>query len=165
MSHSNLNKRPELPEKFVAIEISISQGSAFMEAFVAACALIAHADGELARPERRRLFTAARNEPRLAPFSHEDIAEEFAGHVANYAFDPELANEFAIEKIAPLRGRTREAHAIVDSCRQVLVADGVAHPAEYRALDKIKRTLGIEPGEGAIAWVGAPPREAARRAA
>ena len=82
------------------------------------------------------------------------------------ALDPELAGELAAEKIRPMASRRRDAHAIVEACRKMIPADGVLHPAELRALDKVKRLLGFEPDDGARVWVGAPPRRpAAARAA
>jgi tellurite resistance protein len=114
-----------------------------MEALVAACAIMAHADGEVASAERRRLHMIARSEPRLAAFSYDELAEEFAMHEANFRLDPELARAMAMEKIEPVRARPRDAQAIVDAGRQIIPADGVIHPAELRALVKIRRALGI----------------------
>ena len=140
------NRRPALPAKFPDNEIAVSKGAPFMEAVVAAYAIIAHADGEIALAERRRLMTIARNEPRLAPFSHEDVAQEFAMHEANYRLDNEVANVMALEKITPMRARRRSARAFVHACREAIVADGIIHPAEMRALAKIKQALGLELG-------------------
>lgn len=134
-------RRPQLSEKFALSEMEAYRGSQFMEALVAAYSIVAHADGEVAPAERRRLMMIARQEPLLAPFSRDEVAEEFAIHEANFDFDKEVASEIAVEKLAPMREHPREARAIVEAARAAIPADGVAHPAEFRALAKVKLIL------------------------
>jgi tellurite resistance protein len=121
----------------------------FVEALVAACAIIAHADGEVAASERRSFVAITRSEPALRAFSADRLLQEFAAHERNFRRDPELAREIAVAKLTTMRKRRRAAHAIVEACRLVIPADGIAHPAEFRALAKIKKLLGIEPDGGA----------------
>ena len=157
---SRLSRRGiRVSTKPVPIDISIGGGVGFLDAFIAACAMIAHSDGELAAEERRRVLYFASTEPRLTGYSRYVVLDAFAEQAANYILDPELANEMAAEKIKPMAERRREAHAIVEACRQLIPADGIVHPAELRTLDKIKRMLGFEPDDGALVWVGAPPRK------
>jgi len=144
-SHKPAHRKPTLTVRFLSAEQEVSRNTELMEALVAAGAIIAHADGEAAATERRRILSIARKDPRLAGFSYEQLAEEFSFHEANYLMDPELANEMAIEKIEQVRSRRRAARMIVDACRQIIPADGVAHPAEFRALSKVKRILAMEP--------------------
>jgi tellurite resistance protein len=97
--------RPDVPASLVQQEQLIFQSSAFMEAVVAAYALVAHADGDVSPTERRRLMMIARTEPRLELFSREEIAEEFAVHEANYELDVEVATEIAYEKVELMKCR------------------------------------------------------------
>jgi tellurite resistance protein len=134
----------------INIRIAAPTGnSEFIEALVAACAIIAHADGEVAASERRSFVAITRSEPSLRALSADRLLQEFEAHERNFRRDPELAREIAVGKLKPIRKRRRAAHAIVEACRLVIPADGVAHPAEFRALAKIKRLLGIEPEGGA----------------
>jgi tellurite resistance protein len=139
----HFGRRPELNANLLASEIAISTSAAFMEAAVAAYAIIAHADGEVAAMERRRLMLIARIEPKLKAFSHADVSEEFATHEANYLLDNELAGQLALEKLEALKPHRRDAHIIIDACREAIHADGVTHPSEIRALEKVKRALGF----------------------
>lgn len=125
-------------------EAAESAAAPFMEAMVAAYALMAHADGEVAASERRRLFAIARETPALEPFAHDDIAGAAAEHEANYRLDPEVAQELAWEKLAPLAGRHRAAALVIAACREIIPADGVGHPSEYRMLAEMRARLGVD---------------------
>ena len=131
-----------------AHEAAVSQTGPLMEALVAAYALMAHADGEVAGAERRRLFAILRDNPLLSMFSREDVAEEAAVHEANFRLDPELAQQIAREKLQPVIGQGRATRLVIAACREIIPADGVAHPAEYRALASIKAILGVEDATG-----------------
>lgn len=135
--------RPVLSDRAILAEMDVYRSAAFMEALVAAYAIVAHADGEVAPKERRRLMSMARNEPLLAHFSHADIAGEFALHEANYELDNELAGVLAAEKLEAMRGHPREARTIIAAARAAILADDVLHPSEMRALHEIKQALGL----------------------
>jgi tellurite resistance protein len=125
-------------------EAAAFQNAILLEAVVAAYALMAHADGEVAGAERRRLFAMVRDTPAFEPFSRDDVAEEAAVHEANYRLDPELAQQIAWEKLDLVAGQRRIAHLLIGACRELIPADGVAHPAEYRVLSEIKSRLGVD---------------------
>ncbi len=148
MSDSKIRQRPQIKKSLLRREAESAGESPFMEAIVAACALVSSADGEIATAERRRFLTLARSEPRLATFSFEELVEEFASHAATFRMDTELGHELAAEKLEPFRDRTREAYIILETCRQIVPADGQCHPAELRMLDRIRELLGLGPDEG-----------------
>lgn len=138
------HRRPEVSASLALEEQLVFQSSSFMEAVVAAYALVAHADGDVSPSERRRLMLIARTEPLLAHFSREDIAEEFAIHEANFELDVEVATEIAYEKVNLITGRPQEAKAVIDACRLAIVADGTLHPSEFSMLNRIKSRLGLD---------------------
>ncbi len=136
-------RRPILPARLLFEEGDVARSSQFMEAVVAAYVIVAQADGEVASAERRKLMSLARHDPLLAAFSRNDIAEELAIHEANYELDNEVASEIAAEKLEPMHKHPREAKAIVEAARAAIPADGIAHPAEFRALAKVKHILRV----------------------
>ena len=139
MHTSSSTLRPETPR-----DAPTAPAEILLDALVAAYALMAHADGEVASAERRRLFSIIRDTPALQVFSRDDVAQAAAEHEANYRLDPELAQQLAWEKIDPIAGQRRVARVLVAVCRELIPADGVAHPAEYRTLADIKSRLGID---------------------
>ncbi len=80
----------------------------------------------------------------MSVFSREEIGNEIAAHEANFRYDPELAQQLARERLVPLAGNRRAAARIVAACRELIPADGVAHPSEYRMLHDIKTLLAFE---------------------
>lgn len=125
-------------------EAALAATGDLMEAFVAAYALMSHADGEVAAAERRRIFAILRENPAMSVFSRDDLAEEIALHEANFRYDPELAQQISRERLTPLAGNRRAAARVLAACRELIAADGVAHPSEYRALNEIKGILAFE---------------------
>lgn len=138
-----MTPRTSLPSD-ATVEAARSQRAALMEAIVAACALMAHADGEVAGAERRRVLAILRENPAMSVFSHDELAEEMAAHEASFRYDPELAQQLAREKLQPLAGNRRAGHRIASACRALIPADGVAHPAEYRMLADIKSLIAFD---------------------
>jgi tellurite resistance protein len=115
-----------------------------MQALVAAYALMAHADGEVAGSERRRLFAIARETPALEDFPRADVADAVAEHEANFRLDPEVAQQIAWEKLTPVAGQRRAALLVIGACRELIPADGVGHPSEYRMLAEIRSRLSVD---------------------
>ncbi len=115
--------------------------SELLDAMVAACAIIAYADGNAAEQERRRLLGLMRRIPLLEGFSRDDLATEFALHEQAFDLDPVNARQTALKTIAALRPNSSEIRALLKSCEDIMRADGVAHPLEQEALRTIMRTL------------------------
>lgn len=134
----------------LALQAAHARSAAMLEAMVAACSLIAHADGEVAPAERRRTITVLRDNLSTAVFSRRAVAAEIAEHEANFRLDPEVAQQIARERLAPVAGQPSAAHRVIAACREIIPADGIAHPAEYRTLAEIKALLGVE--ERAPSW-------------
>ena len=105
---------------------------------------MAHADGEPVSAERRRLFAIVRETPAFEDVSTDDLAEEVATHESNFRRDPDGAERVAWDRLHPIAGQRRAAHALLAACRELVPADGIAHPAEYRTLAAIRSRLGID---------------------
>jgi tellurite resistance protein len=112
-----------------------------LDAMVAACAIIAYADGNADQQERRRLLGLMRRIRLLEGFSPDDLAGEFALHEQAFERDPESATQTALKTIAALRPKGDEIRALLKSCEEIMQADGVAHPLEQDALRSIMREL------------------------
>ena len=112
-----------------------------LDALVAACAIVAYADGRADERERHRLLGMMRRIPLLEGFSRDDLAEEFSRHERAFEADPRQARERALATIAALKPNTTEMRTLLNSCDDILRADGIAHPLEYEALSAIGRAL------------------------
>jgi tellurite resistance protein len=114
-----------------------------MEAMIAACALIAHADGHVDPDERRRVMQLMRALPVFAAFSPEVVSDEFARHETAFEYEPMLAREKALIAIEALTPHVSEVRMLLSACQHVLEADGIYHPSEYQALHEISKALGV----------------------
>ena len=144
MSNAFIRPLHDATPASMAVEAALSRHGDFMEAMLAAGAIMAHADGEMAGAERRKILALVRENPVLSIFSREAIVEEMSTHEANYRLDPEVAHLLAREKLVRVAEDRRLAHLILNACRAILAADGIAHPSEYRALAEIRGMLGFE---------------------
>lgn len=112
-----------------------------LDALVAACAVVAYADGRADDRERQRLLGMMRRIPLLEGFSRDDLADEFSRHERAFEADPVQARKQALALISTLKPNTTEMRTLLNSCDDVLRADGIAHPLEYEALSAIGRAL------------------------
>lgn len=137
------NNRRHVTEKArLACEVATAGRDDLMEAMVAACAMVAHADGCVDIKERRRVLQLMRALPAFSGFSSETVAEEFARHEHAFQHDPFRAREAALNAIAALRPRVSEVRMLLSACQYVLEADGFYHPQEYQALQEVSKALG-----------------------
>lgn len=141
MSNRSIRHRVGETSAVVATEAAMSLHVDFLEAMVAAGTLMAHADGEMASVERRKLLGLLREHPALSVFAREQVVDEVAEHEANFRLDPEVAQLLAREKLVQVADRPRLARQVVDLCREIIPADGVRHPSEYRVLATIREAL------------------------
>ncbi len=112
-----------------------------MEAMIAACAYVAHADGKLDDKERQRVLNLMRAFPAFGEFSVEDVAAAFARQERAFAIEPRTARKKALDSIEALHMHESEAHLFVSACHHVLEADGVRLLSEYQALHDIGQAL------------------------
>lgn len=112
-----------------------------LDALVAACALIAYADGEADEAERRKLLGMMRRLPLLEGFSRDDLADEFGRYERAFEEDADRARAQALATIEGLKPNTPEIRVLLRACDEILHADGVAHPLEYETLSVIGRAL------------------------
>ncbi|HQT76855.1 MAG: hypothetical protein B7Z80_24120 [Rhodospirillales bacterium 20-64-7] len=139
-----------------------------MDATIAGCAIVAHADGRLDLVEIRRMFIGMREHPMLASLSRETIAAEFEAHRSAFAVYPSDARVNALRLVRPLSQYPRLGQWALDVCTDVARADHQLHPTEIDAIFLLRRTLGLPPeGTGAPATPGprwTPPLSAATAA-
>ena len=94
--------RPAATAESIAADAAGFRTPEFRQALVAAVALVAHADGELAPVERSRLLSPREENSALAAFPRDAIIDDLALHEANDRLDPELAAEMAREALVAI---------------------------------------------------------------
>jgi tellurite resistance protein TerB len=131
-------------EAIVTAQGTQARDTEFLEAMIAACSIIAHADGKVVRGERRKLLSAIDSSGGLARHSREEVLDRLLAHELSFAMDCETAYSFAADSIRPMAARRADALTLIDACRAMVLADGIAEPAEIQALHKIRAILGLD---------------------
>jgi tellurite resistance protein len=137
-----IDKNPH-QETIVTAQGSLAKDTEFLEAMIAACAIIAHADGKVVRGERRKLLSAIETGGGLARHSREEVLDRLLAHELSFAMNPETAYTLAAKSIRSMAARRADALTLIDTCRAMILADGIAEPEEIRALQKIRAILGL----------------------
>lgn len=139
-----LRERHEQSTRTIEDEAGRARSGAYLEALVAASAIIAHADGRIDLHERRKLVEAFLASPAFEGFSVAELAEELAEHTRAYSYDAHLAQDRALETLKVLELTMGERQSIRDICHKVIIADGLVHPVELGALHRIELAFGLE---------------------
>ena len=116
-----------------------------LDALVAACAMVAHADGWATQEERGRMLDRMRSLPSLAVFGVDDALEALEALDRRFESDPDAARLEAESAIRRLRGRDDAARSVVLSACAVAVADGGLDAEERDALLRICDLLALPP--------------------
>ena len=116
-----------------------------LDALVAACALVAHADGWVTPDERGRMLERIRGLPVLAMFGVDDVLEAFEALDARFEQDPDSARFDAESAIRRLRGRDAAGRVLVNAACAVAVADGGLDAEERDVLLRICGLLALHP--------------------
>ena len=117
-----------------------------LDAVVAACALIAHADGEVSTEERGRMLDRIRGQTGLISFGVDDVLEAFEALDARFETRPEEARAEAEMMIRQLKGRA-EAVEVAAAAVAVSIADGGLEAEERRIILDICAWLDVAPAE------------------
>lgn len=133
------------------------RGEALMEATIAGCALVAHADGEVVPAEMRRMLADMRTDPLLSMFPRDTVVAEFEAHGRALALHPAQARAQALRQIKAAALQPRLARVVLNACLAVTRADDLVHPSEVEQVRLVRDALGLAPDPG-----GAPARTGRR---
>lgn len=121
------------------------EASLQIETIAAACALIAYADGIVRPAEHDSMAASLSRFGLLHEHSRTELLAEFEHATARFEIDPAAGERAALSTIARLKGKSRFAQALIETCRLIGEADGHYIVEEQSALVKICRQLGLEP--------------------
>lgn len=116
-----------------------------MDAIVAACALVAQADGWLTPEERKRTIDRMRHSPSVALFGVHEVIIGF--EALNLRFesnleDGEAAAEAAVRR---LRGQPGPSRLLIETACSVAEADGGFDAEEREVILRLCRLLELDP--------------------
>ena len=118
-----------------------------LDGAMAACALIAAADGVVSVEERRKMTAFVKTSPMVSVFGTEAALKEFTSYVDRIEVDYDMGRAEALRVIGKLRARPEEAKLVVRTAIIVGKADGDFDSDEKNAVRDIIKELGIDPTE------------------
>ncbi len=117
-------KTRRLPPKVQPTDLWTPGDEAEMEALIAACALVAQADGWVTSEERGRMLERMRRSPAVAVFGAADVLQGFEALNERFYRDPDDAVRVAENAVRRLAGRPGPSRLLVEAACAVAAADG-----------------------------------------
>lgn len=119
----------------------------FLEASMAAAALVAAADGTVSLSERSRLDEILEGLDLLKLYDVHDAVELFNSHIAAIEADGTLGREAALEQVALVADDETEADLVLRIALAIGSADDILAPEEIDVLNRICTKLGLIPDQ------------------
>ena len=116
-----------------------------MDAVVAACALVAQADGWVTPQERKRMLDKMSQSPSIRFFGLHEVTVGFEALNIRFDRDIEVAQAVAEAAIGVLRGQQGPSHLLIDTACSVAEADGGFDAEEREVLLRLCRLLDLDP--------------------
>ncbi|MCA1034000.1 TerB family tellurite resistance protein [Bacillus infantis] len=118
-----------------------------LEAIVAACALVAMADGRLDPAERQKMVEFVNQSDELRVFDTQKVIQQFNLYVQKIERDPSIGRAEAFRALGRIRTKPEIARLVARYCIAIGFADGHFDPNEQQAVSDICRELGLNPAE------------------
>jgi len=128
-------------------EVSKFKNRTFMEATVAACALVAAADGTISSEEKQKMAGFIRNSDELKVFEMPAIIAFFEKVTGNFDFDADIGKAEALKVIGRLRGIEEQARVMVRVACAIGASDGNFDDGEKAVVRDICKELGLNPAD------------------
>lgn len=128
------------------IKAEYGENKDFLEAILAASALVAAADGEIEESERRKVISIVTNHATLSKLYQSNVIEATAETMFKRAKDASGRNQLARE-LDDIKSRPNAAQMAEDVylvALDIANADGEVEPEEEAVLKKIAARLGID---------------------
>ncbi|MCP5158923.1 MAG: tellurite resistance TerB family protein [Gammaproteobacteria bacterium] len=126
-------------------EVTKLRNKSFLEAVVAGCALVAHADGVVRAEEKQKMMGFLRNSEVLSAFSTEEVITIFDKYAKQFEFDYQIGQASALQAVAKVKDKSDEARLMVRVCCAIASADGHFDDDEKAIVRKICAELNLNP--------------------
>lgn len=118
-----------------------------MDAVVAACALVALADGRLDQAERQKMIEFVNQSEELRVFDTNKVIQQFNFFVQRIERDSIIGRAEAFKALGRIRSKPEIARLVARYCIAIGYADGHFDPSEKQIVTEICMELGLNPHE------------------
>lgn len=116
-----------------------------MDAVVAACALVAQADGWVTAQERKRMIDRMSQSPSIRFFGLHEVTVGFEALNMRFDRDPDDGEAAAEAAVSVLRGQPGPSHLLIETACSVAEADGGFDAEEREVVLRLCRLLDLDP--------------------
>jgi tellurite resistance protein TerB len=127
------------------VEVTRLKNKGFLEAVVAGCALVAHADGVVRPEEKQKMMGFLRNSEVLSVFDVQEVIRIFEKYSKQFDFDHKIGQASALQVVSKLKGKPSEARLMVRVCCAIGAADGNFDEHEKSVVRNICNELELNP--------------------
>ncbi|MCE6957754.1 tellurite resistance TerB family protein [Cereibacter sphaeroides] len=131
----------------LAAEVTKFKNKTFMEAVVAACALMSAADGAIKPEEKKKMAGFLQNSAELKHFDIKEVIELFEKVTGTFAFDADIGKAEALKLIGRAGGNREQARLVARVAIAIGSSDGTFDEKERAIAADICRELGLDPKE------------------
>ena len=126
-------------------EVAKFKNKNFLEATVAGCVIVAHADGMVKPEEKQKMMGFLRTNEALSVFDVNEAITIFEKYAKHFEFDYQIGQANALQAVAKLKGKEAEARLMVRVCCAIGASDGNFDEGEKTAVRNICNELGLNP--------------------
>jgi tellurite resistance protein TerB len=123
------------------------QNRPFLEAAMAACAMVSASEGQVSFADRIRVDEIMETLTRLKVFDPHEGVDIFNHHAARILESPKEGRAAALEKIKTVTSDPETAEILVDLCLAVSLSNGVTSLVEHIEIVSLCGLIGVDPGK------------------
>ena len=131
----------------LSAEVSKFRNKEFMEATVAACAIVAAADGTISSEEKRKMADYIRQSDELKNFEMATVIAFFEKMTSGFDFDAAIGKAEALKVIGRIRAKEEQARVMVRVACAIGASDGEFDESERNVVREICKELGLNPSD------------------
>ena len=121
------------------------QNRPFLEAAMAACAMVSASEGQVSFADRIRVDQIMDTLARLKVFDPHEGVDLFNHYTDGILKSPQAGREAALNKIKPVASDPETAELLIDLCLAVSLSDGVTSLVEHIEIVSLCGLIGVDP--------------------
>ncbi len=121
------------------------QNRPFLEAAMAACAMVSVSEGQVSFADRMRVDQIMETLTRLKVFDPHEGVDLFNHFTAGILASPKQGRDAALEKIKIVTSDPESAEVLIDLCLAVSLSDGVTSLVEHIEIVSLCGLIGVDP--------------------
>ncbi|EIC29765.1 MULTISPECIES: tellurite resistance TerB family protein [Methylomicrobium] len=119
----------------------------FLNAAMAASALIAMADGSITGEEKQKMIKFIESNDALSVFTTSDVIKAFQDFVGQLEFDKDIGEAKAFQALGKLKSNNEAARLLMRMIIAIASSDGNFDLSEKKVAVRIANELGVSPAE------------------